>query len=192
MSGIIAITGGIGSGKSVVSKILRCLGYYVYDCDSEAKRIMDTSEDIKRKLCELISKDSVQNGKINRPLISKIVFEDKSKLTTLNNIVHQFVLRDIIKKSKDYNYFFFETAILHQSGFDIICDEVWEVTAPIETRINRVIKRNGLPRKQVVDRINSQNYIPTQIHKNVINILNDDINPILPTILTLLKDLKYE
>ena len=192
MSKIIAITGGIGSGKSVVSKILRCLGYCVYDCDSEAKRIMDTSEDIKLKLCELISKDSVQNGKINRPLISKIVFEDKSKLTTLNNIVHQFVLRDIIKKSKDYNYFFFETAILYQSGFDKICDEVWEVTAPIETRINRVIKRNGLPRKQVVDRINSQNYIPTQIHKNVINILNDDINPILPTILSLLKDLKYE
>ena len=192
MSGIIAITGGIGSGKSVVSKILRCLGYYVYDCDSEAKRIMDTSEDIKRKLCELISKDSVQNGKINRPLISKIVFEDKRKLTTLNNIVHQFVLRDIINKSKDYKYFFFETAILYQSGFDKICDEVWEVTAPIETRINRVIKRNCLLRKQVVDRIDSQNYIPTQIHKNVINISNDDINPILPTILSLLKDLKYE
>ena len=66
------------------------------------------------------------------------------------------------------------------------------MTAPIETRINRVIKRNGLLRKQVVDRIDSQNYIPTQIHKNVINISNDDINPILPTILSLLKDLKNE
>lgn len=192
MSKIIGITGGIGSGKSVVSRILRCLDYYVYDCDIQAKIIMDNSDEIKNKLCEYISKEAVNNGNINRLLISKIVFEDKNKLAKLNEIVHQSVLSDIKEKSANYEYFFFETAILYQSGFDKICNSVWEVTAPLETRIKRVMDRNAFQRKQVIDRINSQSYTTNTPHKNVVQILNDDLNPILPAILSLLKNINNE
>lgn len=192
MSKIIGITGGIGSGKSVVSRILRCLDYYVYDCDIQAKIIMDNSDEIKNKLCEYISKEAVNNGNINRILISKIVFEDKNKLAKLNEIVHQSVLSDIKEKSANYEYFFFETAILYQSGFDKICNSVWEVTAPLETRIKRVMDRNAFQRKQVIDRINSQSYTTNTPHKNVVQILNDDLNPILPVILSLLKNINNE
>lgn len=192
MSKIIGITGGIGSGKSVVSRILRCLDYYVYDCDIQAKIIMDNSDEIKNKLCEYISKEAVKNGNINRLLISKIVFEDKNKLAKLNEIVHQSVLSDIKEKSANYEYFFFETAILYQSGFDKICNSVWEVTAPLETRIKRVMDRNAFQRKQVIDRINSQSYTTNTPHKNVVQILNDDLNPILPAILSLLKNINNE
>lgn len=192
MSKIIGITGGIGSGKSVVSRILRCLDYYVYDCDIQAKIIMDNSDEIKNKLCEYISKEAVNNGNINRILISKIVFEDKNKLAKLNEIVHQSVLSDIKEKSANYEYFFFETAILYQSGFDKICNSVWEVTAPLETRIKRVMDRNAFQLKQVIDRINSQSYTTNTPHKNVVQILNDDLNPILPVILSLLKNINNE
>ena len=192
MSKIIGITGGIGSGKSVVSRILRCLDYYVYDCDIQAKIIMDNSDEIKNKLCEYISKEAVKNGNINRLLISKIVFEDKNKLAKLNEIVHQSVLSDIKEKSANYEYFFFETAILYQSGFDKICNSVWEVTAPLETRIKRVMDRNAFQRKQVTDRINSQSCTTNTPHKNVVQILNDDLNPILPAILSILKNINNE
>lgn len=192
MSKIIGITGGIGSGKSVVSRILRCLDYYVYDCDIQAKIIMDNSDEIKNKLCEYISKEAVKNGNINRLLISKIVFEDKNKLAKLNEIVHQSVLSDIKEKSANYEYFFFETAILYQSGFDKICNSVWEVTAPLETRIKRVMDRNAFQRKQVIDRINSQSCTTNTPHKNVVQILNDDLNPILPAILSILKNINNE
>ena len=190
MAHLIAITGGIGSGKSVVSSILRVCGYKVYDCDLNAKLLMDNSNEIKRVISKRIDSSVITpQGDINRTLLSSIVFGEQSKLQILNKIVHGAVRADIIKwrdANEGYPYLFVETAILYQSGLDAIVDEVWDVTAPQEVRIERVMRRNNFSREQVEARINSQNYNPQNIHPDTKTIVNDDVSPLLPQILTLL------
>lgn len=189
---IIAITGGIGSGKSIVRQILTCLNYTVYDCDSEAKRIMDESSHIKDKIKELIHPDAVLNGIINRNLISNIVFNNTEKLAILNSIVHAAVADDIINRAnnKPEEVLFIETAILYQSNLDKIVKEVWNVTAPVDLRVSRVMKRNNCSAVEVLKRIESQDlYIVNTPHSNTHVIINDNITPLLPQIHNLLHNL---
>ncbi len=194
MSKIIAITGGIGSGKSVVSHILRCNSYTVYDCDSEAKRLMDSDTDIHAKLNFHIHPQAVKNGVIDRRLIAEIVFASPDKLKRLNSIVHGAVLDDIRRIPVDtlpHNILFVETAILYQSNLDLVVDSVWNVTAPIDIRINRVIKRNSCTREDVLSRINSQeSYKPLRQHSCVRTIVNDGTAPVLPQVIQLLENEK--
>ena len=95
MTPLIAITGGIGSGKSAVCRCLSAWGLNVYDCDSRARRLMDSDPAIHRRLCEEISPDTVKNGIIDRPLLAEIVFSDPSKLARLNAITHRRVTEDL-------------------------------------------------------------------------------------------------
>lgn len=186
---IVAITGGIGAGKSVVSTILRHMGHDVYDCDSEAKSIMDNSDTIKQRIAIEISPETIINNHIDRRKLAHIVFNSQEKLTALNRIVHTAVIDDIlVRASKKTRFpFFIETAILYQSGLDKIVREVWDVSVPEEIRITRVMERNNITRQEVVNRINSQKIIPTTPHPNVKVIVNDNVHPILPQILKLLQ-----
>ena len=191
---IIAVTGGIGSGKSVICQILKNYGYQIYNCDIKAKTLMDNSISIKSALSNKLCPSVINNdGSINRKILADIVFNDKDKLNILNEIVHYYVKEDIIKwvnentSNLSTSKLFIETAILYQSGIDKIVDEVWEVTASEETRINRVIKRNGLSRTEVISRIESQVYIPSKIHPKTKTIINDSNKPILPQLTTLLE-----
>ena len=193
-SHIIAITGGIGSGKSVVCQILNNYGYQIYNCDINAKTLMDNSISIKSALSNELSPTVINNdGNINRKILSDIVFNDKDKLNILNKIVHFYVKEDIIQWIKENtsnlppSKLFIETAILYQSGINKIVDEVWEITASEETRINRVIKRNGLSRTEVISRIKSQAFIPSKIHPKTKTIINDSNKPILPQLIPLLE-----
>lgn len=186
---IIAITGGIGSGKSIVSKILDSLGYNVYDCDSEAKRIMDNSNVIQSQLLKEIHPEAVKDGIINRKLISDIVFQDSHKLSALNHIVHTAVTEDIMKRSSELNgkILFVETAILYQSKLDKIVRSVWEVIASIDTRVARVMNRNNFTRQQVLARIESQDsYQVSDRHPSTYYIDNDGNKAILPQIYKLI------
>lgn len=190
---LIAITGGIGCGKSVVSNILRALEYPVYDCDSEAKRLMNDSNYIKSEISKKISCEAIAlDGSINRPVLAKIVFNDNKLLSQLNTIVHSAVKEDIINWTKQHqtqHTLFVETAILYQSGINLFVDEVWEIQAPIDLRINRVILRNNTTAEDVQSRINSQQYNIDKLHDNTKYIVNDNIKPILPQILNLIKEL---
>lgn len=186
---IIAITGGIGAGKSIVSKILRIKKFRVYDCDAEAKRIMDASDIIKDNLNTLIHPEIVKENIIDRKLLASIVFNDSDKLNRLNSLVHKAVADDIVSIASDYkeSVLFIETAILYQSNLDLIVDAVWEVTAPIETKIQRVIKRNNCSREDVLARIKSQEeYIPARLHSSTFHIENDGMRAVLPQIQKLL------
>lgn len=188
---LIAISGGIGSGKSVVAKILRLLGYEVYDCDSEAKRLMDESAEIKDSLRKLIGECVINADlSINRRQLAEIVFSDSEKLLTLNGIVHGAVKNDILtwretRRSK-IEPLFVETAILYQSGIDKIVDYVIEVTAPIEIRMQRVMNRNGFNREEVLKRIESQQIQQFTPHSNIIYVDNSGDQPLLPQITALL------
>ncbi len=185
---LIAISGGIGSGKSVVSHLLTLLGYSVYDCDSQAKLLMNRSADVKRELREAFGDDVITpQGMVNRNVLSKIIFGNAEALKTVNRIVHPRVVAEIMSLAGKCNdeYFFFETALPQESGLDKLADAVWLVTAPVETRIERVIKRSGLTREQVMDRIASQDY--SNIKNNRVEyIINDENKSLINQILTLL------
>ncbi len=189
MAKIIAISGGIGCGKTVVSTILRYMGYIVYDCDNNAKILMDNSDFIKKRIESEISPDAIVNNSINRQVLGKIVFKDKNILNSLNQIVHGAVKEDIslwIADNSGQSIIFIETAILYQSGIDKLVDEVWEVSAPVDIRIDRVIKRNNTTKDDVINRIKSQQIEITKRHCNIKKICNDGKSPILPQILNLL------
>lgn len=188
---LTAITGGIGAGKSVVSRILTTMGYDVYDCDCEAKRLMDSSEDIKQRIAKEIADEAISDdGVIDRKRLSAIVFADVEKLSILNDIVHKAVIKHL-KQWCDMHgrdrRLFVETAILYQSGLDRHVDEVWEVIAPKELRILRVMQRNGLSRSAVENRISSQSIDIASPHPNIHTIVNDDFTPVLPQITELIK-----
>lgn len=189
---LIAITGGIGSGKSVVSQILRKLGYQVYDSDTEARRLMDDSVAIKKEISNKINPSVInEDGSINRKALSNIVFNDSQKLGTLNHIVHSAVRNDLQLYVKRCNntIVFVETAILYQSEIDRMVDEVWDITAPDDIRVNRVINRNSLTAEEVKKRIKSQEFTPEKLHEQTKVIINDDKTAILPQIENLLANL---
>lgn len=184
---LIAITGGIGAGKSVVSRVLRCMGYNVIDSDSLAREFMDNDNSIKEALNTLIAHDIVVNGVINRQRLASIVFSDADKLATLNAIVHTSV-RDalaIFVQNSSCSVLFVETAILYQSHLNRQVDAEWNVDAPEDIRIARVIRRNGISVEQVKARIDSQRFTPANGEPipPVYTITNDDSTPILPQIL---------
>lgn len=188
---VIALTGGIGSGKSVVSRILNIMGYQVYDCDSRAKSLMDSDPQIRESIEDLFGAGFVENGMINRKRLSDLVFSDTAALNALNNLVHGCVRDDFqtwINSSQESRLLFVETAILYQSGFDRLVDEVWTVVAPERVRIERVMNRNSLTASQVKARIESQeNFIVNNPHHNVAEIINDDVIPVLPQVERLLE-----
>lgn len=182
---IVAITGGIGSGKSVVSRILRCMGYPVYDCDSEARRLMDGSAEILSRIAGEISPDAIgADGRLRRDVLSAMVFSDSSKLQCLNSIVHGAVRKHLLSTvaSCGSPLFFFETAILYESGFDSIADDVWEVTAPKCERVARVKSRSGLSADEIDRRMASQK-TPSFPHHRIIH--NSSTDALLPQILAL-------
>ncbi|MCM1065976.1 MAG: dephospho-CoA kinase [Muribaculaceae bacterium] len=192
--GLIALTGGIGAGKSVVARILRDIGYPVFDCDSEAKALMDADEALKARLAAEIAEEVIVDGAIDRPALSAIVFADAEKLATLNAIVHRAVIDRLIEwaGSSGRRPVFVETAILYQSGLDRYVDAEWHVTAPLEERIRRVMARNGLSREQIMARIRSQQHTPgpEAAILPVERIVNDGKEAVLPQLLRLIGQLQ--
>lgn len=193
MSRLTAITGGIGSGKSVVCNVLRAMGYEVYDCDLRAKAIMDNDMALKRCLADALGADILNtDGTLNRPALSALVFGDPDKLVILNTLVHGAVRDDIScwrhknEKEDPAHRLFIETAILYQSGLDRMVDDIWEVTAPEDVRVRRVMLRNNLTAAQVRARIAAQRYPIPAHHPPTHTILNAPPVPLLPQILTLL------
>ncbi len=186
---LIAVSGGIGSGKSVVCRVLRALGFSVYDCDTRAKALMDGDDEIKRRIaCEIHPEAVTGDNKIDRARLSRIVFSDGAKLDSLNRIVHAAVRSDLRAwtETKKERLLFVETAILYQSGIDSMVDAVWEVTAPERIRVNRVMQRNGLCEADVISRMRAQAYEPAVPHAHVSRITNDNRQSVLLQIDSLL------
>lgn len=187
---IIAITGGIGAGKSVVSSILQVAGYHVYDCDSRAKQLMNTSAAIKQSLIENFGADVYTGDRLNKPRLSNIIFNDPTALQLVNSIVHPAVRLDIEQWAQEQHGktpLFIETAILKEASLDAMVDEVWNVTAPIETRIERVVRRNATTRDKVIERINNQTPLTGCEGVKLVEIINDGTTPLLPQVVKALK-----
>ncbi len=156
----LAITGGIGSGKSSVAKVLQMLGASIYDSDQRAKELMCVK--LKPQIIDLLGKDAFEPcGKLNRQHIAGKVFKDKELLGRLNEIVHPAVIADFLHwckqlQSQGKEVAIIESALVGESGIDKIVDGVIVVTCDHDERIERVIKRDGVSESQAMDRINSQ------------------------------------
>lgn len=162
MRRLIGLTGGIGSGKSVVSRILRIRGCSVYDCDLEARRLMDGSEDVCRRLKDRWGEDIYDAcGRLDRRRVAEFVFGDDSERAWLDALVHGLV-RDDVRRWQDRHaaepLLFVESAILCTSGLAMMCREVWVVTAPVDVRMARIRIRNGLTEVQARSRIDAQRH----------------------------------
>lgn len=159
---LIAITGGIGSGKSIVSQALRIMGYTVYDCDSRAKWVMTHDPLLRQQLTALFGEETyLADGSLNKPHLSASIFGNAEALAKMNACVHPAVARDLMTayESQDKGKpFFFESAILFESKFNtlVLPDQVWTVSAPLELRITRAMLRDHANRDQILSRINSQ------------------------------------
>ena len=192
MKTVIGITGGIGSGKSIVSAICKAKGYGVYDCDYMAKKIMDNSSALKSQIAEYFGKESFIDGQIDRKYIALRIFKNEDDRKYLNSIVHSAVIDDIHKwiSTSSSNLLFIESAILVSSGIDKICDHIWIIDADEETRINRVIERNAISRDEVIARINSQkNEHPEHNEIKSYKINNNDNDSLLTQINQLLNQM---
>lgn len=155
---VIGISGGIGAGKSVVSRILRLMGFPVYDCDTEAKRIMNHNMDVRNELKHILG-DSIYNdkGELDRAKMSLAIFTDSELRDKVNRIVHAAVKSDFINWTRGFGSpVFIESAILLTGKLDGLCSKIWLVETPLDIRIDRVRKRNGLSDDEIVGRIRSQ------------------------------------
>ncbi|MDB4297622.1 dephospho-CoA kinase [Flavobacteriaceae bacterium] len=156
---VIGLTGGIGSGKSTVLNFFKELKIPVYEADVEAKKIMHNNTVVKNGVIQLFGIESYIDGCLNRTYIGGIVFKDKQKLAALNAIVHPAVhnhFQEFVFHHKNQKYIVYENAILFENGSDKLCDKIIVVAAPLETRIQRVLKRDNCTRDEVLNRINNQ------------------------------------
>lgn len=191
MTPLIAITGGIGSGKSAVCRCLAARGLNVYDCDSRAKALMDADPAIHRRLKEEISPDTVTDRGIDRPRLASIVFADTEKLSRLNAIVHGSVTSDIRKwrgRHEGEPALFVETAILLESNLHLEVDGVWLVDASEETRLRRACLRDSAAESHIRARMARQRRVgQSDIPVRLDIIDNDGKKPLIPQIDTLLR-----
>lgn len=160
----VGITGGIGSGKSLISKIFACLGVPVYDADSRAKYLMTTDgilvEEIKKEFGEL----SFNNRELNRSHISKVIFSNRDKLNVLNNLVHPRVAEDYKNwvARQRVPYVLKEAALMFEARSHTLLDRVIVVSAPKQLRLQRVLERDKQRTVKQVEEIMQNQWSDTE------------------------------
>lgn len=143
----VALTGGIGSGKSYVAKRMAAHGISVYDCDRAAKRLMNTSPRIREELTALVGNDAYLDDKLNKAAIARFIMTSEENTQWVNAVVHPAVAEDFYASGLDW----LESAILFESGFVRYVDVAVCVVAPLEMRIKRVMERDGITREQTLE-----------------------------------------
>lgn len=181
---IVGITGGIGSGKSIISSLLRMMDYPVYDSDSRSKELCDTNSTIRTRLSALLGSDLYVDNRLNRPLLASLIFKDSNNRSLANQIIHPIVFEDFEKWSlkQSSNLVFVESAILFQSGFSTLVNKSIVVHAPETLRVRRVMDRDTLTSHQVSDRICAQGDLSSLIVLSNFVIYNDDNHLLIPQI----------
>lgn len=156
---VIGITGGIGGGKSMFSRLLQRRGELVYDTDLEARILQDTDETLIAKIKAEFGDDIYSIYGLDRPKLAKIVFPNPEKLRKLSKMVHPVVIDDFklwVKKNGARKFLFLECAILFESKLNKLVDKVVVVTAPQEVRVQRVMKRDCVDEDSVLARMKNQ------------------------------------
>ena len=155
---IIGLTGGIGSGKSTISKEFKSNSIPVYDSDTRAKILMNSSKDLKVKLIEFFGSSTYTNGFINKKYISNLIFNDSSALNKINSIVRPEVFDDFMnwKSRLNNDFVIYESALIFESGSYKSNDYNILVISDINKRIERVTKRDNVKKDDVLLKMNNQ------------------------------------
>ena len=181
----IGITGGIGSGKSVVATLLRLYGIPVYIADEESKRLTNSSPVIRRALVDLVGEAVYDaDGKLDKLRLANFIFGQPEHLARVNAIIHPEVNRDFLDWSERQEKAFcaIESAILFESGFDRIVDLKLMVLAPLEIRLERAIARDHASREALERRIKSQMADEEKASRSDYVIHNDDRQALIPQV----------
>ena len=183
----IGLTGGIGSGKSMVAHIFKVLGIPVFDADSAAKQVMETDKELQKSLIETFGAETLADGRLNRKYLANIVFNDSFQLEKLNAMVHPATIAAAEKWASGQTapYTIKEAALFFEAGSSIGIDYMIGVYAPQHLRIKRVMDRDGITRDEVKARMQKQ--IQEEIKMRLCDfvIINDDQNLLIPQVLKL-------
>jgi len=183
----IGLTGGIGSGKSVVANIFKVLGIPVFNADIEAKLIMENDEHLSLSVQKLLGNESYTGKKLNRKYVSNIVFNDPGKLEQLNALVHPAAIlaANNWMKAQTARYAVKEAALLFESGSASNLDYVIGVFAPKNLCIKRVIERDNLTAEQVLARMSRQIDEEEKMKLCDFVVVNDEQQLLIPQVLQL-------
>jgi dephospho-CoA kinase len=181
----IGITGGIGSGKTSVCRVFNVLGIPVFSADEEARKIMDSDSAIIEKVRTIAGKDLYSFGSLDRTELARLIFNNENLLKKINQVIHPVIFMNFIEWEKTVSapYVIMEAAILFESRASELVDKVITVVAPVEERIDRVIRRNNLTREQVMDRIKNQMEDEAKIKLSDYVIYNSEHEMIIPSII---------
>lgn len=148
----VAITGGIGSGKSYICEMLKQRGISIYDCDNAAKRIISSSEDVRSALIATVGENVFNGGILNKAVLASFLLKNEENTKKINNIVHPAVAKDFIKSGLSW----MECAILFSSGFNSFVDKIICVTAPLDIRTKRIMERDNISHQRADEWIKKQ------------------------------------
>jgi dephospho-CoA kinase len=188
----IGISGGFGASKTTVCSVIEKLGYPVFYADLEARKIMNENEQIKAQIIELIGDDAYENNVLNRTIVALRIFNNNDLKEKINSIVHPAVYDafEAWKKNQNSELVFNESALLFETGSYKRFDKTIVVIADMETRINRVTKRDQISRTEVILRISHQLDDSIKINLSNYQLSNNDTDLILPKLLEILEDCK--
>jgi len=181
----IGLTGGIGSGKSMITRIFTSLGVPVYSADDEAKKLL-LEEGIKKEIVSALGADVLdENGEVDRRKTAEKVFTDEKLLKKLNAIIHPAVKNHFENwaKKQSTKYILKEAAILFESGANEGLDEVIAISSPEHLRIKRVMQRDTISEEQVRARMRNQWSDEEKVKRATHIIVNDEVQLIMPQIL---------
>lgn len=181
----MAITGGIGSGKSYVCRLLERQGITVYDCDAAAKRLMRTSATLRQQLCQLIGNDAYNSDGLNKAAVARFLLASDDNARAIDAIVHPAVAADFINSGARW----MECAILFESGFNRLVDRTIVVTAPEQLRIERIMQRDGITAEKARQWLGKQ-WSQDEVRRLAdYEIVNDGQQPLLPQIETIIQSI---
>ncbi len=184
----VGITGGIGAGKSMVCKIFNRLGVPSYDADSRARWLMDHDSGLKASIQkEFGSKAYLQDGSLNRPRLSQLVFGEDSRIDALNQLVHPAVGKDYslwVTKNQENEYLLKEAALIFETGSEKMLDRVITVFAPEAKRIDRILIRDPNRNRDQIKGIISKQGTEENRQKHADYVIrNDDLSLVIPQVL---------
>ena len=191
----IAVTGGIGSGKSYISHLLENMHIPVYNADNEAKRLTASDAGNRGELIALLGEDVYKDGLLNKPLLASYLFSDPAHVLQINSIIHPRVRKDFtvwVERQEKCEIVGMESAILYEAGFQDTVDAVIMVYAPVELRIQRAMYRDGASEEQVRARIAAQMDDEEKRRRADFTVVNDGVQLLIPQLNRIVEQLKTE